>query len=119
MCFLLTATDYSIAGIKRCEFYREGKGDHKLYTRYVEGRKRVKLVGYDLPDPRIVVIEATKPEGSIGNPFIIRIVGANLGAYSPEGTITVSFPGDPVMLMECSANIKGQCQYYPKGINSG
>lgn len=24
-----------------CEFYREGKGDHKLYFRFVEGRKRV------------------------------------------------------------------------------
>ena len=24
-----------------CEFYREGKGDHKLYVRYVEGKKRV------------------------------------------------------------------------------
>jgi predicted RNA binding protein YcfA (HicA-like mRNA interferase family) len=24
-----------------CNFYREGKGDHKLYVRYVEGRKRV------------------------------------------------------------------------------
>lgn len=26
---------------KGCNFYREGKGDHKLYVRYVEGRKRV------------------------------------------------------------------------------
>ena len=24
-----------------CTFYREGKGDHKLYVRYAEGRKRV------------------------------------------------------------------------------
>jgi predicted RNA binding protein YcfA (HicA-like mRNA interferase family) len=24
-----------------CEFYREGKGDHKLYVRFVAGRKRV------------------------------------------------------------------------------
>jgi predicted RNA binding protein YcfA (HicA-like mRNA interferase family) len=24
-----------------CEFYREGKGDHKLYVRYIEGKKRV------------------------------------------------------------------------------
>jgi predicted RNA binding protein YcfA (HicA-like mRNA interferase family) len=24
-----------------CEFHREGKGDHKLYIRYAEGRKRV------------------------------------------------------------------------------
>jgi predicted RNA binding protein YcfA (HicA-like mRNA interferase family) len=24
-----------------CSFYREGKGDHQLYVRYVEGRKRV------------------------------------------------------------------------------
>lgn len=24
-----------------CEFYREGKGDHKLYVRYVEGKKMV------------------------------------------------------------------------------
>jgi predicted RNA binding protein YcfA (HicA-like mRNA interferase family) len=24
-----------------CEFYREGKGDHRLYIRYVEGTKRV------------------------------------------------------------------------------
>jgi len=24
-----------------CKFYREGKGDHKLYFRYTEGRKRV------------------------------------------------------------------------------
>jgi predicted RNA binding protein YcfA (HicA-like mRNA interferase family) len=24
-----------------CEFYRQGKGDHKLYSRFVEGRKRV------------------------------------------------------------------------------
>jgi hypothetical protein len=24
-----------------CEFYREGKGDHQLYSRFVEGKKRV------------------------------------------------------------------------------
>jgi len=24
-----------------CTFYREGKGDHTLYVRYVDGRKRV------------------------------------------------------------------------------
>ena len=24
-----------------CKFYREGKGDHKLYVRYTEGKKRV------------------------------------------------------------------------------
>jgi predicted RNA binding protein YcfA (HicA-like mRNA interferase family) len=24
-----------------CNFYREGKGDHKLYARYTERRKRV------------------------------------------------------------------------------
>ncbi len=24
-----------------CKFYTEGKGDHKLYVRYVEGKKRV------------------------------------------------------------------------------
>jgi len=24
-----------------CKFYREGKGDYKLYVRYVEGKKRV------------------------------------------------------------------------------
>ena len=24
-----------------CKFYREGKGDHKLYVRYVAGKKRV------------------------------------------------------------------------------
>ncbi len=24
-----------------CNFYREGKGDHTLYVRYVEGEKRV------------------------------------------------------------------------------
>jgi len=24
-----------------CSFYREGKGDHKLYVRYVANRKRV------------------------------------------------------------------------------
>ncbi len=24
-----------------CSFYREGKGDHKLYVRYVAGKKRV------------------------------------------------------------------------------
>ena len=24
-----------------CEFYREGKGDHKLYVRYVEGKNGV------------------------------------------------------------------------------
>ncbi len=24
-----------------CKFYREGKGDHKLYVRYLEGKKRV------------------------------------------------------------------------------
>jgi len=24
-----------------CKFYREGKGDHTLYVRYVEGKKRV------------------------------------------------------------------------------
>ena len=24
-----------------CKFYREGKGDHKLYVRYVAGQKRV------------------------------------------------------------------------------
>ena len=26
---------------KDCKFHREGKGDHRLYIRYVEGRKRV------------------------------------------------------------------------------
>jgi len=24
-----------------CKFYREGKGDHRLYIRYVRGKKRV------------------------------------------------------------------------------
>lgn len=24
-----------------CAFYREGKGDHKLYIRYFEGKKRI------------------------------------------------------------------------------
>jgi len=24
-----------------CAFYREGKGDHRLYIRYAEGKKRV------------------------------------------------------------------------------
>ncbi len=24
-----------------CEFLREGKGDHKVYVRYIEGKKRV------------------------------------------------------------------------------
>ena len=24
-----------------CEFYREGKGDHSLFTRFVDGKKRV------------------------------------------------------------------------------
>ncbi len=24
-----------------CKFYREGKGDHKLYVRHTEGKKRV------------------------------------------------------------------------------
>lgn len=24
-----------------CTYYREGKGDHRLYIRYLEGRKRV------------------------------------------------------------------------------
>ena len=24
-----------------CTFYREGKGDHRLYIRYAEGKKRV------------------------------------------------------------------------------
>lgn len=24
-----------------CKFYREGKGDHRLYIRYAEGKKRV------------------------------------------------------------------------------
>ncbi|MFQ6093583.1 MAG: type II toxin-antitoxin system HicA family toxin [bacterium] len=24
-----------------CEFYREGKGDHRLYIRYVGGKRRV------------------------------------------------------------------------------
>ena len=24
-----------------CKFYREGKGDHKLYVRYIDGNKRV------------------------------------------------------------------------------
>ena len=24
-----------------CDFYRNGKGDHKLYMRYYEGKKRV------------------------------------------------------------------------------
>jgi predicted RNA binding protein YcfA (HicA-like mRNA interferase family) len=26
---------------KGCSFYREGKGDHRLYIRYFEGKKRV------------------------------------------------------------------------------
>jgi predicted RNA binding protein YcfA (HicA-like mRNA interferase family) len=30
-----------ILGQKGCQFYREGKGEHRLYMREIEGRKRI------------------------------------------------------------------------------
>ena len=30
-----------LLGSGGCKFYREGKGDHSLYFRYLEGQKRV------------------------------------------------------------------------------
>ena len=29
-----------------CKFFREGKGDHRLFVRYLENQKRVVPIGY-------------------------------------------------------------------------
>ncbi len=42
-----------------CTFYREGKGDHKLYMRYHEGKKRVVPIDIWL--------------GELSPPYVIRI----------------------------------------------
>ncbi|MDI6735178.1 MAG: type II toxin-antitoxin system HicA family toxin [bacterium] len=42
-----------------CKFYREGKGDHRLYIRYVKGAKRV--VPIDIG------------AGELSPPYVLRI----------------------------------------------
>jgi len=42
-----------------CEFHREGKGDHRLYIRYVEGRKRV--------------VPIDMGAGELSPPYVLRI----------------------------------------------
>ncbi|MFZ6017561.1 MAG: type II toxin-antitoxin system HicA family toxin [Nitrospirota bacterium] len=42
-----------------CTFYREGKGDHKLYMRYHKGKKRVVPIDMGL--------------GELSPPYVLRI----------------------------------------------
>jgi predicted RNA binding protein YcfA (HicA-like mRNA interferase family) len=42
-----------------CAFYREGKGDHKLYLRYHEGKKRV--------------VPIDVGAGELSPPYVLRI----------------------------------------------
>ena len=42
-----------------CKFYREGKGDHRLYARYVQGRKRVAPIDMGA--------------GELSPPYVLRI----------------------------------------------
>lgn len=42
-----------------CTFYREGKGDHKLYLRYHEGTKRV--------------VPVDMGAGELSPPYVLRI----------------------------------------------
>lgn len=42
-----------------CTYYREGKGDHKLYIRYYEGKKRV--------------VPIDMGAGELSPPYILRI----------------------------------------------
>jgi len=42
-----------------CKFHREGKGDHRLYIRYVRGRKRVAPIDMGA--------------GELSPPYVLRI----------------------------------------------
>ena len=42
-----------------CKFHREGRGDHRLYIRYVEGRKRV--------------VPIDMGAGELSPPYVLRI----------------------------------------------
>jgi predicted RNA binding protein YcfA (HicA-like mRNA interferase family) len=42
-----------------CDFYRNGKGDHKLYMRYYEGKKRV--------------VPVDMGAGELSPPYVLRI----------------------------------------------
>ena len=42
-----------------CDFYRNGKGDHKLYMRYYEGKKRV--------------VPIDMGAGELSPPYVLRI----------------------------------------------
>ncbi len=42
-----------------CKFYREGKGDHRLYVRYMEGKKRV--------------VPIDMGAGELSPPYVLRI----------------------------------------------
>ncbi|HHT9115506.1 MAG: hypothetical protein A2545_06930 [Planctomycetes bacterium RIFOXYD2_FULL_41_16] len=42
-----------------CNFYRKGKGDHQLYVRYCEGRKRV--------------VPIDMGAGELSPPYVLRI----------------------------------------------
>ncbi|MGR3219408.1 MAG: type II toxin-antitoxin system HicA family toxin [Candidatus Anammoxibacter sp.] len=42
-----------------CEYYRTGKGDHILYVRYIEGKKRVVPIGMGA--------------GELSPPYVLRI----------------------------------------------
>lgn len=45
---------------KGCSFYREGKGDHRLYIRYLEGKKRV--------------VPIDMGAGELSPPYVLRIL---------------------------------------------
>lgn len=42
-----------------CSYYREGKGDHKLYIRYLEGKKRI--------------VPIDMGAGELSPPYVLRI----------------------------------------------
>jgi len=42
-----------------CKFHREGKGDHRLYIRYVQGKKRV--------------VPIDMGAGELSPPYVLRI----------------------------------------------
>jgi predicted RNA binding protein YcfA (HicA-like mRNA interferase family) len=42
-----------------CSFYREGRGDHRMYIRYVEGKKRV--------------VPIDMGAGEFSPPYVIRV----------------------------------------------
>jgi predicted RNA binding protein YcfA (HicA-like mRNA interferase family) len=43
-----------------CSFYREGRGDHRLFVRYVQGRKRV--------------VPIDMGAGEFSPPYVLRIL---------------------------------------------